>query len=75
MIIFIKLDRLRSVKWLQRRFFIIFMTEKLCSSDAVEMGIGKHMVVCLCRLENNAISMPLVSNSFSYMDIYHLLAT
>ena len=69
MTIFIKLDRLSSVKWLRRRFFINFKSEKLHSADAVEMGIDKHMVASLCRLGNNAISMPLVSNSFSYMDI------
>ena len=49
------------------------MSEKLRSTDAVEMGIDKHMVASLYRLGNNAISMPLVSNSFSCMD-YHLLA-
>ena len=62
--IFIKLDRLSS----RRRFFINFMSEKLCSTDAVEMGIDKHMVASLYRL-GNAISMSLVSNSFSCMDI------
>ena len=67
--IFIKLDRLSSVKRLRWRLFINFMSEKLCSADAVEMGIDKHMVASLCRLGNNAISMPLVSNSFSCMDI------
>ena len=45
------------------------MSEKLNSADAVEMGIDKHMVASLCRLGNNAISMSLVSNSFSCMDI------
>ena len=45
------------------------MSEKLRSTDAVEMGIDKHMVVGLCGLGNNAISMSLVSNSFSCMDI------
>ena len=35
--IFIKLDRLSS----RRRFFINFMSEKLRSADAVEMGIDK----------------------------------
>ena len=45
------------------------MSEKHCSGDAVEMGTDKHMVASLRRLGNNAISMPLVSNSFSYMDI------
>ena len=69
MIIFIKLDRLSSVKRLQRRFFINFISEKLRSTDAVEMRIDKHMVASLCRLGNNAISMSLVSNSFSCMDI------
>ena len=69
MTIFIKLDRLSSVKRLQRRFFINFMSEKLRSTDAIEMGIDKHMVASLCRLRNNAISMSLVSNSFSCMDI------
>ena len=44
MTIFIKLDRLSSVKRLRRRFFINFMSEKLCSADAVEIGIDKHMV-------------------------------
>ena len=44
------------------------MSEKLRSADAVEMGIDKHMVTSLCRLGNNAISMSLVSNSFSCMD-------
>ena len=48
---------------------IKFMSEKLCSADAVEMGIDKHMVASLCRLGNNAISMLLVSNSFSCMDV------
>ena len=57
------------VQQLQRRFFINFMSEKLCSADAVEMGIRKHMVASLCRLRNNAISMSLVSNSFSCMYI------
>ena len=45
------------------------MSEKLCSAEAVEMGIDKHMVASLCRLGNNAISMSLASNSFSCMDI------
>ena len=53
MIIFIKLGRLSSVRWLQRRFFINFMSEKLCSADAVKMGIDMHMVASLCRLGNN----------------------
>ena len=69
MTIFINLDRLSSVKQLRSRFFINFMSEKLSSADAVEMGIDKHMVASLCRLGNNAISMSLVSNSFSCMDI------
>ena len=45
------------------------MSEKLRSTDAVEMGIDKHMVACLCRLGNNAINMPLVRNSFCCKDI------
>ena len=45
------------------------MSEKLCSADTVEMGIDKYMVSSLCRLGNNAISMSLVSNSYSCMDI------
>ena len=45
------------------------MSEKLHSTDAVEMGIDKHMAASLCRLGNNAISMSLVGNSFSFMDI------
>ena len=57
MTIFIKLDRLSSVKRLRRRFFINFMSEKLRSTDAVEMGIDKHMVASLCRLGNIAISI------------------
>ena len=69
MTIFIKLDRLTSVKQLRRQFFINFMSEKLRSADAVEMGIDKHMVASLYRLGNNAISMSLVSNSYSCMDI------
>ena len=60
---------LQVVKWLQRRLFINLMCEKLHSADAVEMGIDKHMVASLYRQWNNAISMSLVSNSFSYMDI------
>ena len=44
------------------------MSEKFGSADAVEMGIDKHMVTSLCKLGNNAISIPLVSNSFSCMD-------
>ena len=39
MTIFIKMDRLSSVKRLRRQFFINFMSEKLRSADAVEMGI------------------------------------
>ena len=66
------LDRLSSVKRLQRPF-LNFMSEKLCSADAVEMGIDKHMVVSLCRLGNNAISVSLVSIP-SVVWIYHLLA-
>ena len=66
---FIKLDRLSSIKRLRRRFFINFIPEKLRSADAVEMGIDKHMAASLCRLENNAISMSLMNNSFSCMDI------
>ena len=52
--IFIKLDRLSSVKQFRRWFFINFMSEKLRSADAVEMGRDKHMVASLCRLGNNA---------------------
>ena len=69
MTIFIKLDRLSSVKQLPRRFF---MSEKLRSANAVEMRLDKHMVASFCRLGNNAISMSLVSNSFSCMDISSL---
>ena len=47
MTIFIKLDRLSSVKRLRRRLFINFMSEKLYFVDAVEMGIDKHMVASL----------------------------
>ena len=64
MIIFIKLDRSG-----YEGDSINFMSEKLRSADVVEMGIDKHMVASLCRLRNNAISMSLVSNSFSCMDI------
>ena len=45
------------------------MSEKLRSTDAAEIRIGKHMVASLCRSENNAISMSLVSNCFRCMDI------
>ena len=74
MIIFIKLDRLSSVMWLQRQFFINFMSEKLHSVDAVEMEIDKHMIASLFRLGNNAISMSFVRNSFSCIDISLLAA-
>ena len=43
------------------------MPEKFYSAEAVEMGIDKHMVASLCRLGSNAISMLLVSYSFSCM--------
>ena len=72
MTIFIKLVWLSSVKRLRRRFFINFMSEKLCSADGIEMGIDKHMVASLCRLGNNATSISLVSNSYSCMDISSL---
>ncbi len=39
-IIFIKMDKISSVKQLRRRF----LSEKLHSADAVEMEIDKHMV-------------------------------
>ena len=39
MTIFSTLDGISSVKRLRRRFFINFMSEKLHSTDAVEMGI------------------------------------
>ena len=45
------------------------MSDEFRSTDAVEIGIYKHMVASLCRMGNNAISMALVSNSFSCMDI------
>ena len=45
------------------------MSDKHCSTDAVKMGIDKHMVASLRRLGNNAISKPLVSNSVSCIDI------
>ena len=69
MTIFINLDKVGSVKRLRRRFFINFMSENLRSTDAVEMGMDKHMVASLCRWGNNAISMSLVSNLFSCMDM------
>ena len=56
LIVFIKLDRLSSAVTKAIIYFNC-MSEKLRSSDAVEMGIDKHMVACLCRLGNNAISM------------------
>ena len=68
MTISIKLDWLSS-EAVTKAILFFFMSEKLRSADALEMGIDKHMVTSLCRLGNNAISMPLVSNSFSYMDI------
>ena len=42
MTIFIKLEMLSSVIRLRRQFFINFMSEKLHSADAVELGIDKH---------------------------------
>ena len=69
MTIFIKLGRLNSVRRLRRRFFLNFMSEKLHSADAVEMGIDEQMVASLCILGINAISMSLVSNCFSCMDM------
>ena len=52
MTIFIKLDRLCSVKSSYEG--VNFMFEKLCSAHAVEMGMDKQMVTSLCRLGNNA---------------------
>ena len=73
MTIFNNLDRLSSVMQLRRQFFINFMSEKLRSTDAAEMGIDKHMVANLCRLGTNAISMSLwVIPSVAW--IYHHLA-
>ena len=66
MTIFIKLDRLCSVK--SGYEGVNFMSEKLCSTDAVEMGMDKQMVTSLCGLGNNAINTSLVSISFSCMD-------
>ena len=64
MTIFIKLDRLSSVKRLRRRFFINFMSEKLRSADAIEMGIDKDMVASLCRLGNNTnMSLVILSDA------------
>ena len=45
------------------------MSEKLRPADTVKMGIDKHIAASLCRSVNNAISMLLVSNSFSCMEI------
>ena len=45
------------------------MSEKHRSANAVEMRLDKYMVASLCRLGNNVISMSLVSNFFSCMDI------
>ena len=45
------------------------MSVELGFADAVEMGMGKHMVASLYRLRNTALSISLLSNSFSYMDI------
>ena len=53
---------------------INFISKKLRSADAIEMEIDKHMVASLCRLGNNAISMSMVSDSFSCMDISFLTA-
>ncbi len=50
--IFIKLVRLSSVKRLPWQLYINFMSEKLRSADAVEIGIEKHMIASLCRLGN-----------------------
>ena len=69
MTIFIHLDRLISVKRLRWQFFINLMSEKFRFAEAVEMRIEKNMVASLCRLGNNVISMSLLGNSFSCMDI------
>ena len=45
------------------------MSGKLHSADAAEIGLDKLMVASLYRLGNNVISMSLVSNSFSCMDV------
>ena len=45
---------------------------KLGFADAVEMGMGKHMVASLYRLRNTALSISLLSNSFSCMDVSSL---
>ena len=64
MAIFIN-DKLISLRRFLSRVLIIFISEKLRSTEAVPTGIDKQMFAVTLKLGNIAMSMLFVVNSFS----------
>ena len=64
--IFIKLDRLESLRQLLRRVLINFIWEKLLSTDAVETGRVRLMVASVLKFGNMAFNISFEANSFNW---------
>ena len=61
--IFIRCDKLLSLKQLRKRVCISFICEKLLSTEAVAMGIERVTVASVLKLGNMVFSMSLEANS------------
>ena len=70
--IFIKWERLTSPRRFLNRVLIIFILEKLRSTDAVPTGIERHTLARILRFGNIAMSMLLVVSSFSSFLVFSL---
>ena len=57
MAIFIKCERLVSLKQLHRRVFISFICEKLLSTEAVATGMDRPMVASVFKFGNILLSI------------------
>ena len=64
--IFIKLDRLESLRQFLRRVLINFIWEKLLSTDAVETGRVRLMVASVLKFGNMAFNISFEANCFNW---------
>ena len=63
--IFIRCERIESLKLLRSRVLFSFISEKLHSTEAVATGMERLMVASVCKLGNIVFSISFEANSFN----------
>ena len=72
--IFIRWERLLSLRRFHSRVFISFICENLLSTEAVETGIDRLILASVFKLGNIVTSVSFVTNSFC-RKVFHSVVT